>query len=33
MTDDVMRGAVKLVLQIHDVERNAEKVDRVASPS
>ena len=31
-TDNIMRGAVELVLQFRDGERDAEKVDRVARP-
>ena len=32
-TDDVVRGSIKLFLQVDDGERHAEKVDGVASPS
>jgi len=31
-TDDVVRGPIKLFLQVDDGERHAEKVDGVASP-
>ena len=33
VTDKVMRGPVELCLQVYDIERDAEEVDRVASPS
>ena len=33
VTDKIMRGPVELGLQVYDIERDAEKVDRVASPS
>lgn len=33
VADEVMYGAVELGLQIYEAERDAEKVDRVASPS
>ena len=33
LTDDVMRGPIELFLQVDDGERDAEKVDGVASPS
>ena len=33
VTDNVMRWAVELFLQVHNGERDTEKVDRVASPS
>ena len=33
VTDKVMRRTVELGVQVHDIQRNAEKVDRVASPS
>ena len=32
LTDDVMRGPIELFLQVDDGERDAEKVDGVASP-
>ena len=33
MADKITRGAVELCMQVYDVERDAEKVDRVANPS
>ena len=33
VTDKVMRRTVELGVQVHDIQRDAEKVDRVASPS
>jgi hypothetical protein len=33
MTDNIMRRAVELLLQISNSKRDAEKVERVASPS
>ena len=33
VTDNVMRWVVELLLQIHNSERDAEEIDRVASPS